>query len=228
MTRELFTDLSLELTYVYKYTNNFRLLVQYNSPIEPVAYLDDFSATSPSPFTIRRPPTGVQCLHTYNPPQLKQKYRAFIIAPPKRLSNNWQMSASFVSSKANGVSSGDDQLNQSALDRQSRIQTNSSTILLGQPSPERQDLHVQAPGDLLLALRLQHQRQLRRPQTGKPIARTITVTGMNQGTFTVLAEPRGSQYRLDACTNLDFGWKKHSIFRAELGPSLSRFLQRPQ
>ncbi|MBN1221790.1 MAG: hypothetical protein JXB23_00985, partial [Candidatus Aminicenantes bacterium] len=41
-------------------------------------------------------------------------------------------------------------------------------------------------------------------QTGKPIARLITVRGMNQGSFPVMGEPRGTQFRLDPYYVLDF------------------------
>jgi hypothetical protein len=41
-------------------------------------------------------------------------------------------------------------------------------------------------------------------QTGKPIARLITVTGMEQGSFQIMGEPRGASFRLDPYYVLDF------------------------
>lgn len=48
-------------------------------------------------------------------------------------------------------------------------------------------------------------------QTGKPLARTVQVLGMNQRAFTVNAEPRGSVWRLDSWNLLDLRIEK--LFR---------------
>jgi hypothetical protein len=56
-------------------------------------------------------------------------------------------------------------------------------------------------------------------ESGKPIARTIPVVGedFNQGSFTVLAEPRGSKWRLDRLYNLDLRVEKKFQFSSRFG-----------
>jgi hypothetical protein len=56
-------------------------------------------------------------------------------------------------------------------------------------------------------------------ESGKPIARTIPVVGegFNQGSFTILAEPRGSKWRLDPFYNLDLRAEKKFQFSSRFG-----------
>ena len=138
-----------------------------------------------------------------NPPDYKQKYRGLIIGLQKRLSHNWQMSASFVWSKANGVS-GLDQLTQRSGQR-SRIENPNQFINNNWDSLLQSDrtYMFKLQGTYFFPYGFSASANFI-AQTGTPIARLITVTGMEQGSFSVMAEPRGANFRLDPYYMLDF------------------------
>jgi len=210
LTRELIKDLALELTYVYKYTNNLQTFWNTTAQFEPVAYLDAYANKS---ITVYNQTTPVEdnVLTFMNRPELKQKFRGLIIGLQKRLSNNWQMSSSFVWSKANGAS-GLDQLVQrngarAAIANPNQLINNSWDSLL--QSDRTYMFKLQGTYFLPYGFSISSNFVA---QTGKPIARMITVTGMNQGSFSVMAEPRGSHYKLDPYYMLDFRLEKAFVF----------------
>jgi hypothetical protein len=58
-------------------------------------------------------------------------------------------------------------------------------------------------------------------QTGKPIARMLPVLGMEQGSFSVMAEPRGVTFRLDPYYMLDFRLEKRFNFSRGAAANIS-------
>ena len=125
----------------------------------------------------------------------------------KRLSNNWQMSSSFVYSKAYGVSSIGQltQGNFSGLRDPNDLVYNTGYDGLLQ-SDRKYMFKVQGtyflPYDFSVSASYT-------AMTGKPIARTISITDfLDQGAVDVLAEPRGSNYKLDAWNLLDLRIEK--------------------
>jgi hypothetical protein len=202
ITHELIRDLALELTFVYKHTNNIPTWWNTTGKFEKVDYLDTYANRT---ITVYNQTTPVEdnVLTFMNLPEYKQKYRALIIGLQKRLSNNWQMSSSFVWSKANGVS-GLDQLFQYSGTRSGiqnpnqLINNNWDGLLQGDRT-----YMFKFQGTYFLPYGFSISSNFL-AQTGKPIARIIPVTGMNQGSFSVMAEPRGSQHRLDPSYMLDF------------------------
>jgi len=207
ISRELFTDFSLELTYLYKYTTN--LLSWWNSTgqFEPVPYLDEYSGKTITVYNQTNDPSE-NVLTLLNRPEYKQKYQGLIIAVQKRMSNNWQLSSSFVISKANGVSNVQEQLTQGGgfhgLQNPNDLINNTGWKGLLQ-SDRTYMFKLQGtyflPYDINVSASFE-------AESGKPIARTIPVMGMNQGSFTILAEPRGSARRLDPYYNLDLRVEK--------------------
>ena len=138
-----------------------------------------------------------------NIPEYKQKYRGLIIGLQKRLSHNWQMSTSFVWSKANGVS-GLDQLTQrsgqrSGIENPNQLINNNWDSLL----QSDRTYMFKLQGTYFLPLGFSASANFI-AQTGKPIARLITVRGMEQGSFSVMGDPRGANFRLDPYYMLDF------------------------
>lgn len=210
LTRELFADISLELTFLYKYTKDFLSWYNTSAIYEEVPYYDAYANQATTVYNQLTDPSE-DFLTLRNEPEFKQKYQALFITLQKRLSHNWQMSASFSYSKATGVS-------------------DSSQLTQGGNWNG-----IQSPNDLInnrgFAGRLQSDRPFMfklqgtyflpygfsvsasyMAQSGKPIARSISVMGMNQGAFAVFAEPRGSHWRLDAWNLLDLRVEKSFNF----------------
>ena len=121
------------------------------------------------------------------------------------------MSASFVYSKAYGVATADEQLGQGSFDginNPNELINNSGWDGLVQ-SDRTYMFKVQGsyflPYDFSISASFM-------AQSGKPVARTISVLGMDQGAFSVLAEPRGSTHRLDSWSVLDLRVEKEFKF----------------
>lgn len=210
ITRELFTDLALELTYVYKYTDNFCSWWNTTAQFEPVDYFDAYANKY---ITVYNQTTPVEdnILTLRNLADFKQKYRGLIIGIQKRLSNNWQLNSSFVWSKANGVS-GLEQLTQrsgarSGIQNPNQLINNNWDGLL--QSDRTYMFKLQGTYFLPYGLSVSTNFVA---QTGKPIARMITVKGMEQGSFSVMAEPKGTKHRLDPYYMFDFRLEKRFNF----------------
>jgi hypothetical protein len=210
LSRELFPDLALELTYIYKYTNNFYSWWNTSAQYEKVEIFDEIGG---KPITVYNQTTPVEdnFLTMMNLPEFKQKYRGLILTVQKRLSHNWQLSSSFVWSKANGVST----LGAIAQGSRNGIQSPNDLI--------NNNWASLLQGDRTYMFKLQGTYFLPYDfsvsanfiaQSGKPIARMIPVNGMNQGAFSVMAEPRGSHYRLDPMYVCDLRLEK----KIDLGP----------
>jgi hypothetical protein len=213
ITRELIPDLALELTYVDKSTNNFVTWWNTTAQFEPIQYYDAYANEF---ITAYNQTTAVEdnILTLQNIPEFKQKFRGLIIGIQKRLSNNWQLNSSFVISKANGVS-GLNQLNQASGGR-TGIQNPNFLINNNMDSLLQSDrtYMFKLQGTYFLPAGFSISSNFV-AQTGKPIARIIRVTGMDQGTFSIMGDPRGSNFRLDPYYMLDFRLdKKFNLGRA--------------
>ncbi len=202
ITRELIPDLAIELTYVYKYTENLCTWWNTTAQFEPVPFFDEYGNKE---ITVYNQTTPVEdnILTLMSIPEYKQKYRGLIIGLQKRLSHNWQMSSSFVWSKAYGVS-GLSQLNQYSGQR-SGIQNPNQLINNNWDSLLQSDrtYMFKLQGTYFFPYGFSASANFI-AQTGKPIARLITVRGMDQGSFSVMAEPRGANHRFDPYYMLDF------------------------
>jgi len=195
ITREIITDLALELTYVNKSTDNFVTWWNTTAKFEPVPFFDEYANAD---ITVYNQTTPVEdnILTLQNIPEFKQKYWGLIIGIQKRLSNNWQLNTSFVWSKAYGVS-GLSQLNQASggrtgIQNPNFLSNNNMDSLL--QSDRRYMFKLQ--GTYFLPSGFSASANFI-AQTGKPIARIIRVTGMEQGSFSIMGDPRGSHFRLD-------------------------------
>jgi hypothetical protein len=216
ISRELVTDLALELTYVQKYTDHLCTWWNTSALFEQVPYYDEYAQKEIIVYN-QTTPVEDNILTLMNIPQYKQKYRGLIIGLQKRLSNNWQLNTSFVWSKAYGVS-GLNQLTQASGQR-SGIQNPNQLINNNWDSLLQSDrtYMFKLQGTYFLPYGFSASANFI-AQTGKPIARLITVTGMNQGSFSVMGGPRGTD-RLDPYYVLDFRLDKR--FRLPRGGAVN-------
>jgi hypothetical protein len=208
VSRELFTGFGVDVTFFFKQTKD--LLSWWNETGEfgLVDYPDEYSGQTIQVWNQLNDPSD-DFLLLQNRSEHKQRYRGVFIAANKRLSNNWQMSGSVAISKAYGVSN-PSQLTQgdfSGLTDPNNLVNNSGWEGLLQ-SDRTYMFKLQGsyffPHDISVSAGYI-------AQTGKPLVRSIQVLGMNQRTFTVNAEPRGSVWRLDGWNLLDLRIEK--VFR---------------
>ncbi len=217
--RELSRDLALEVTYIYKYTTDLMSWWNTAASFEQVGYLDEYSGQTIQVYNQLTDP-GDDFLTLRNLPDSKQKYQGLFITMQKRLSNNWQMSASFVISKAYGVSLSSGQLSQAGfagLENPNGFINNTGWDGLLQ-SDRTYAFKMQGsyflPYDISISASYQ-------AQSGKPVARTLTVLGMDQGPFSIPAEPRGSNWRLDSWNLLDMRIEKTIKFTERYGARIA-------
>jgi len=206
ITRELFSDFGIELTYVYKFTND--LLSWYNTAgqFEQVGFFDEYAGKTIQVWNQITDP-GDDVLTLINQPDFKQKYRSLFITLNKRLSNNWQMSSSFVISKSYGVSS-TGQLTQGSFsglrDPNDLINNIGYDGLL--QSDRKYMFKIQGTYFFPYGISASASYMV---MSGKPLARTISIVDfLDQGAVEILAEPRGSSNRLDSWNLLDLRIEK--------------------
>jgi len=206
ISRELLTDLSLEVTFIYKSTKNFLSWWNTSAQFEQVDYFDEYEGKTIKVWNQTTDP-GDDFLTLMNRSEIKQRYRALFVTLQKRMSNNWQMSASFVYSKAYGVSTAAGQLSQGSFSgiRDPNGFINNSGYEGVLQSDRTYMFKFQGSYFLPYGFSISASYTT---QTGKPIARTISVTGMDQGAFSILAEPRGSNWKLDSWNLLDLRIEK--------------------
>jgi hypothetical protein len=210
-SRELIAGLALDVTFFFKDTKDLLSWWNNTGEFEQVNYLDEYSGQTIQVWNQTNDPSD-DFLVLQNRPEHKQRYRGFFVTMNKRLSNNWQVNGSFAYSKSYGVSKEDpnDQLGQGEWNG------------LGDPNDLVNNVgwDPKLQGDRTYMFKVQgsyffpHDFSLSLGyigQTGKPLARSIPVLGMNQRTFQVNAEPRGSAWRLDSWNLLDIRIEK--VFR---------------
>ena len=209
LSRELLADFALEVTYVYKYSKDFLSWWNTSAEFEAVDYYDEFAGKTIQVWNQTTDPSD-DFLTLINHPDYKQKYQGLFITLNKRLSNNWQMSSSFVYSKAKGVSSTGQltQGNFSGLRDPNDLVNNSGYDGLLQSD---RTYMFKLQGTYFLPLDFSVSASYT-AMSGKPIARTISIVDfLDQGAADVLAEPRGSNYSLDSWNLLDLRVEK--VFR---------------
>jgi hypothetical protein len=222
VTREIITDLALELTYVYKYTDNFATWWNTTAQFEEVPFYDEYAQKV---ITVYNQTTPLENdIFTYqNLSEFKQKYRGLIIGLQKRLSHNWLMNSSFVWSKANGMS-GLNQLTQQSGTR-TGIQNPNSLINNNWDSFLQSDrtYMFKLQGTYFLPAEFSVSANFV-AQTGKPIARLIPLVSTDeyplnaQKVKQIMGDSRGSHFRLAPYCMLDFRLDKR--FKLSRGASV--------
>jgi len=210
ITRELFADFGVEVTYVYKYTKDFLSWWNTTGQFEQVDYYDAYAGKTIQVWNQTTDP-GDDVLTLINHPDFKQKYSSLFITLNKRLTNNWQMSSSFVISKASGVSS-TGQLTQGSFsglrDPNDLINNTGYDGLL--QSDRKYMFKVQGTYFLPYGFNVSASYMA---MSGKPLARTISIVDfLDQGAVEIMAEPRGANHRLEAWNLLDLRVEKEFSF----------------
>ena len=206
---ELVPNFSLSATAIFKWNRDIIGYVPEGGSWNP--YYERTTRTEP--YTgemvevwneIQKPPIIIS-----NPDWLWTDYKALIITANKRMSNNWQMVASFTWSKSYGVPA-------------SRWMTYQSNLLYGMTFGRSPNdfINHEGPlgGDRPYAFRLQGTYQFPygiilsgnlQIMSGTPYTRLANIFGLNQGTVSISAEERGAHgHRLPSIKDLDIRVEK--------------------
>ncbi len=210
--RELFADFGLSLTYLEKWTKDMIGFYPKQGTWED--YYDLITVTDPyskEPLQVYNLKGEYPELHITNPDMFYSRFRMLSLVLNKRMSHNWQLSASFTYSKMWG-------LNPRGVNRQ----TFSENILYNSAAARDPNsflnLEGRMPGDRPFSLKVlgtyifpygvsaSLNLQI---QSGLPYARVATIYGLNQGSADVPAEARGDNgHRLPTAYLVDINFEK--------------------
>jgi len=200
--RELFTDVAVSVQYVYRNYKDIFAFVDTTSQWAPLTVpdpgIDNVLGTAddgPSFTAYNLLNPGQSFLLLTNPSNAKRRYSGVQFGMTKRLSHNWQASASYTYSKTDGNVSNAQGTNVGLGEAGTTGNFVDPNHLIGMDGRAGFD----APHQLLI------QGTYRAPwfggfnvspryryQSGTPYGRTISVRGFSQGTETIRVEPRGT------------------------------------
>lgn len=215
LERELFEDVSLQITYLYKVNKNFIARVNTNARYEQVVYNDPITGNSYNVWNQTTDPANNVYMMTnpvagsYESVKItpERKFHSLQFVLNKRFSNNWLMLASYVYSKATGSFDNDFDSQSawtSAYDDPNN-QINAQGKLTYDPT------HVaKLQFSYLLPLKI-NLGILAEYRSGWRYNRMLRIADLDQGAQNIMAENRGS-WRYPAQTRLDIRAEKSFKF----------------
>jgi len=218
--KEIGKDFAVTATFAYRKGNNLHESVDVGIPFSaysPVTVTDPGpdgrvgTADDGGPFQVFNMDIsyrGRQQRQLTNPQGNDSTYKGFEVSFQKRLSDKWQglLSYSYNNTEAWVPAGNNLTENQVAAGPGTFFETPNGLInARGKPFWDRTN-QLKALGSYFAPYGIRISGVLRY-QTGQPYARWFTVSGLNQGTITVAAEPAGSQ-RLPSVTTADLTFAK--------------------
>ena len=220
ITRELAKDLSLELTYIYRNSNDILDVVNLNATWALQTEIDPFTGATyevynqtnnpdDNRYLITNPRAGQTGSSLIDP---TRKYNAVMVVLEKRFSNNWQLRTSYVYSTLNGTY--DNTYDRgialySSFYQDPNYQYNADGKCTFSPTHvfKLQGLVNVPVVDVSIGLNLAL-------ISGNNYTRTLFIDGLNQGGINLFTEPKGSR-RTPSKTNLDIRVEKVFYFGSD-------------
>ena len=186
-------DLALSATYYYRKNSNWmgrnNILASY-TPVDIVAEGETITVHNQTPETI-----GLIDRVITNIPEFYEKYHGFELTAKKKFSNRWQLIAGYTRGQSKGYYVESRWGFSDSSDPNNRINIKDAY----HPSDRTNIFKLIGtyffPRDFTVSANYRY-------YTGDPLTRRYRVTGMNQGSFSVALEPRGT-YRYPNVSILD-------------------------
>ncbi len=196
--RQIAASMGIDFEFVYKKEGNFIRMTDARGTYAPVqinALLPD-GTTVPVTAYNRTSPSSQSLFEVVNRNDFQQDFKSFVFQLNKRFSTNWQALASYTyqNSQAYGVGtiSGNTQQDFSSLTSTGGFGRTPNDLVnaygptaTNSPNSIKLSTTYKAPFDLNFGLRYSYEQ-------GRPYGPLYIVRGFNQGTVTILSEPRGS------------------------------------
>jgi Carboxypeptidase regulatory-like domain/TonB dependent receptor-like, beta-barrel len=210
--RELFVDCGLSVTYMEKWTKDWigfaPAVGDWNNYYELVSQTDPMTGAPLQAYNLLDQYPNIMIT---NPDRYHTRFRMLSIVANKRMSHNWQLSASFTFSKMWGLTPGgvgkeattSEILYNSSESKDPNSFLNIEGLLSGDRPYSIKILGTYMfPYDINASVNFQ-------VQAGPPYARAATIWGLNQGTKTLAVESRGENgHRFPAAYQLDLNVEK--------------------
>lgn len=210
--REIFTDFGLSVTYMEKWTKDMigfaPAVGDWDSYYELVDVTDPVSGSAFQAYNLIDELPDIQIT---NPDRYYARFRMFSIMANKRLSNNWQLSASFTFTKMWGLNprgSNRQVYSENILYNNSDAKDPNHFLNIDGPLVGDRPYSIKILGTYLFPYGISASVNFQ-VQSGIPYARTVNVYGLNQGRRTVAVEARGdNDHRLPTAYLLDMNLEK--------------------
>lgn len=198
---QLMSDLGIDISGVWKKDYDMIRVEDIRGTYVEQAFTESFRGQTQILTVFNRTsPSSQSLFQVKNRPELGQDYRALILQAYKRFSGGWQVQSSYSLQRARGWASGTQGIGGQGY----------SITGFGRDPNDLINAYGRLFGDSRHAVRLAATSQL--PfglhfgvrysyDSGRPFARVVSVRGLQQGTRTVIAEPRGS-YSLPALNDV--------------------------
>lgn len=191
LQHELMTDLGIDVTGVWKKDDDTIRVEDIRGTYAAQPFTDTFRGqTQVLTVDNRTSPSAQSLFQVRNRPELGQDYRALILQAYKRFSAGWQVQSSYSLQRARGWASGAQTIGGqgysiTGFGRDPNDLINAYGRLFGDSRHAvRLSATSQLPWGLHFGMRYSY-------DSGRPFARVVSVR-LQQGTRTVIAEPRGS------------------------------------
>lgn len=204
---QVMPNFAVGLTLLYKKTHNIIGQENIGATYEAIQYVDPDTGQVLTVYNQTNDPTADNLYLVTNPADYKQNYKSFVITANKRMSNRWQMIASYQYEQSRGTSTLDNLRQLSPLVFRGSFGQDKNDLLNSYGSMQNEKPHVfkvqstyTFPHDILFGVNFQS-------SSGRPYARKIRIADLAQGARIVRAEPRGSE-RLHRLNELDIRVEK--------------------
>jgi outer membrane receptor protein involved in Fe transport len=196
--RQLVANMGIDFEFIYKKEGDFLRMTDARGAYVPVVVNALLPGGTAVPVTAynRTSPSSQSLFEVVNRTDLNQDFKSFVFQLNKRFSTNWQAVASYTyqNSQAYGVGtiSGNTQQDFSSLSSTGGFGRTPNDLVnaygptaTNSPNSIKLSTTYKAPWDFNLGLRYSYEQ-------GRPYGPLFIVRGFNQGSVTVLSEPRGA------------------------------------
>jgi outer membrane receptor protein involved in Fe transport len=189
--RELIADFGVNASFIYKKDHDVIRGFDPRSTYVARTITDTFNGASQTIDVFNRASAASLVLSQItNRNDFEQDYKSFIVQAYKRFSRRWQLQSSYQWQRALGLSGGGTTISDQAGVGTFGADPNQLINAYGRYATDSTHAYkasatVLLPYDIHLGVRESF-------ETGRPYGRLITVSGLSQGSATILAQPRGS------------------------------------
>jgi outer membrane receptor protein involved in Fe transport len=210
--RELFTDLGISFTYMEKWTHDqigyAPVKGDWQDYYELITVVDPYTGNPLQAYNLIDELPDIQIT---NPDRYYARFRMFSLTATKRMSHNWQLSASFTFSKMWGLNPrgvGRQTFSENILYNNSQSKDPNHFLNIDGRLPGDRPYSIKILGTYLFPWGISASVNFQ-IQAGSPYARVANIYDLNQGMKPVAVEARGdNDHRLDTAYLLDMNIEK--------------------
>ncbi|HSP05964.1 MAG TPA: TonB-dependent receptor [Acidobacteriota bacterium] len=212
--QQLDASTALSMSYIYKKSYDYIGTINTGATYEAIPFIDPVTGHAITVYNQTNDPTADNLYFITNPSFFYSRYDGFIVSVNRRMSKKWMMNGSLTISKTKGFDAGSS-LGPSADQDSSFFPSENAKF--GTDKNDFTNANGLLNGDRTYIFKFQGNYDLPWTMkvsadysymTGRPYARQIAVTGLNQGTRVIFAETRDGNRRTSNISLLDLRWEK--------------------